>query len=164
MQKLDSQTVQLIIVAAVAVTMLLQAIVLLAIFSVLRKSAQAMRQDIEELRTTVVPVIDNLRELLVHTGPKIEAAVVDIAAMSHNLRRQTADVQVAANGILDRLNNRERQIVTARFGLIRGREPLTLTQVGVAMGVTKERVRQIQVRAISRLREAAEESQISYTA
>ena len=104
MQKLDSQTVQLIIVAAVAVTMLLQAIVLLAIFSVLRKSAQAIRQDVEELRTTVGPVIDSVREFLAHTGPKIEAAAVDIAAMSHNLRRQTADVQVAANGILDRIN------------------------------------------------------------
>ena len=104
MQKLDSQTVQLIIVAAVAVTMLMQSIVLLAILGALRKAAQAMRQDVEELRTTVVPVIENFREFLVHTGPKIEAAAVDIAAMSHNLRRQTADVQVAANGILDRLN------------------------------------------------------------
>ena len=47
--------------------------------------------------------------------------------------------------ILDRLDERERQIVTARFGLIRGHEPLTLTQVGAAMGVTKERIRQIQV-------------------
>ena len=46
--------------------------------------------------------------------------------------------------LLKRLNERERQIVTARFGLIRGHEPLTLTQVGVAMGVTKERIRQIQ--------------------
>lgn len=103
MQKFDSQTVQLIIVAAVAVTMLLQAIALLAIFSVLRKSAQAMRQDIEELRTTVVPVLENAREFMAHTGPKIEAAVVDIAAMSHNLRRQTADVQVAASGIMERI-------------------------------------------------------------
>jgi hypothetical protein len=103
MEKIDSQTVQLIIVAAVAVTMLLQAIVLLAILGALRKAAQAMRQDVEELRTTVVPVIDNVRELLAHIGPKVEAAAVDIAAMSHNLRRQTADVQVAADGILERI-------------------------------------------------------------
>jgi len=61
MHNLDSQTVQLIIVAAVAVTMLLQTIVLLAIFTALRKSAAAMRQDIEELRTSVVPVIESRR-------------------------------------------------------------------------------------------------------
>ncbi len=52
-----------------------------------------------------MPVIDNVRELLVHTGPKVETAAADIAAMSHNLRRQTADIQTAANGILDRVNN-----------------------------------------------------------
>ena len=65
--------------------------------------------------------------------------------------------------ILDRLDQRERQIVTARFGLIHGHEPLTLAQVGSAMGVTKERIRQIQIRAMSRLREAAEEARIKYT-
>jgi RNA polymerase primary sigma factor len=62
--------------------------------------------------------------------------------------------------VLERLDERERQIVTARFGLAGGHEPLTLTQVGVAMGVSKERIRQIQTRAISTLRAAAKESRI----
>jgi RNA polymerase primary sigma factor len=66
--------------------------------------------------------------------------------------------------ILGRLDPRERQIVTARFGLTRGREPLTLTQVGAAMGVTKERIRQLQLRAMDKLRAAAKESPIEYTA
>ncbi len=103
MQNLDSQTVQLVIVAAVAVTMLVQAIVLLAIFITVRKAAAAMRQDVEELRSSVVPVIDSVRDLLVTGAPKIEAAATDLAAMSHNLRRQTADVQTAAAEILERI-------------------------------------------------------------
>jgi RNA polymerase primary sigma factor/RNA polymerase sigma factor len=80
--------------------------------------------------------------------------------------RESAQIQRESQvkRILDRLNEREREIVTARFGLIRGHEPLTLTQVGAVMGVTKERIRQIQVRAMSRLREAAEEARIEYTA
>jgi RNA polymerase primary sigma factor/RNA polymerase sigma factor len=66
--------------------------------------------------------------------------------------------------ILDQLDERERQLVTSRFGLTRGQEPLTLKQVGSLMGVSKERVRQIQVRAMGKLREAAEEARIEYTA
>jgi RNA polymerase primary sigma factor/RNA polymerase sigma factor len=63
--------------------------------------------------------------------------------------------------LLNRLDERERQIVTARFGLTRGQESLTLAQVGSTMGVTKERIRQIQVRAMGKLRAAAEEASIS---
>ncbi|MGA2254355.1 MAG: sigma-70 family RNA polymerase sigma factor [Thermoguttaceae bacterium] len=66
-------------------------------------------------------------------------------------------------GILKRLDERERRIVTNRFGLTRGQEPLTLKQVGVALGVTKERVRQIQYRAMGKLKRAAEEDRIEWS-
>jgi RNA polymerase primary sigma factor/RNA polymerase sigma factor len=62
--------------------------------------------------------------------------------------------------ILARLDERERQIVTARFGLIGGQKPMTLTEVGATMGVTKERVRQLQARAMSTLKAVAEQSRI----
>ena len=59
--------------------------------------------------------------------------------------------------LLGRLDPREQQIITDRFGLVRGQEPLTLKQVGAAMGVTKERIRQLQLRAMDKLRKAAHE-------
>tara|TARA_R110002049_G_scaffold4601_5_gene32765 strand:+ start:1067074 stop:1068753 length:1680 start_codon:yes stop_codon:yes gene_type:complete len=62
--------------------------------------------------------------------------------------------------ILNRLDEREQQIITARFGLGRGTEPLTLKEVGEAMGVTKERIRQLEARALSKLRDAADEAKI----
>lgn len=64
-------------------------------------------------------------------------------------------------GILKRLDERERQIVTRRFGLVLGQESLTLKQVGAVMGVTKERIRQIQSRALNKLRKAAEEDRVN---
>ena len=62
--------------------------------------------------------------------------------------------------ILERLDEREQKIIISRFGLDRGHEPLTLKEVGEEMGVTKERVRQIEARALNKLRKAAQEERI----
>ena len=51
---------------------------------------------------------------------------------------------------LDGLNERTRHVLEARFGL-GNREPATLEQVGSEIGVTRERVRQIETRALREL-------------
>lgn len=62
--------------------------------------------------------------------------------------------------ILGRLDEREQKIITSRFGLNHDQEPRTLKEVGAEMGVTKERVRQIEARALNKLRQAAQEERI----
>jgi RNA polymerase primary sigma factor len=51
---------------------------------------------------------------------------------------------------LEGLNERTRHVLEARFGL-GDREPATLEQVGTEIGVTRERVRQIETRALREL-------------
>ena len=62
--------------------------------------------------------------------------------------------------ILDRLDDREKRIVVSRFGLDHSQEPQTLKEVGAELGVTKERIRQIEARALNKLRAAAAEENI----
>ena len=52
---------------------------------------------------------------------------------------------------LNELNDNQREVITRRFGL-RGHEKSTLEDVGSAIGLTRERVRQIQVEALKTLR------------
>lgn len=54
-------------------------------------------------------------------------------------------------GVLEDLPDSERQVVTLRFGLD-GDDPMTLESIGHRMGVTRERVRQIESAALKRLR------------
>ena len=52
---------------------------------------------------------------------------------------------------LDHLDPEEKQVIWLRFGLD-GDEPWTLSDVGKALDATRERVRQIEARALARLR------------
>jgi len=68
--------------------------------------------------------------------------------------------EVQIGRILERLDEREQKIIISRFGLDHGHEPQTLKEVGAEMGVTKERIRQIEARALNKLRVAAQEEKI----
>ena len=61
--------------------------------------------------------------------------------------------EVLVSALAD-LTEREREIVTEHFGLFGRRAPITLEQLGKRFGVTKERVRQIERRALDQLRVA----------
>ncbi|MDG2091287.1 MAG: sigma-70 family RNA polymerase sigma factor [Gammaproteobacteria bacterium] len=61
---------------------------------------------------------------------------------------------------VERLSARESEIVARRFGLF-GYEASTLDEVGEEIGLTRERVRQIQIEALSRLRRYLEREGLS---
>ena len=61
--------------------------------------------------------------------------------------------------ILDTLTDRERKVLTLRFGLIDGRQR-TLEEVGREFSVTRERIRQIEAKALRKLRHPSRSKRI----
>jgi RNA polymerase primary sigma factor len=75
---------------------------------------------------------------------------------------QIATLRELFSGFLGELEPRERRIVVARFGFD-GKAPRTFRELGSQMGVCKERIRQIQSRAMEKLRELAAEAKLEQT-
>ena len=74
-------------------------------------------------------------------------------AQARNPRDYACDQEMAAliKGWLSELSPRHREVIEMRFG-INGRERLTLEHIGQVLGLTRERVRQVQIAAMRRLR------------
>ena len=65
---------------------------------------------------------------------------------------QDDDMQHSIVAWLEQLNPKQREVLARRFGLL-GYEPATLEEVGEEIGLTRERVRQIQVEGLRRMKE-----------
>lgn len=82
-----------------------------------------------------------------HLGDFIEdqGALAPAEAASHQLLKEQVE------DVLDSLSQRERRVLQLRFGLDDGRSR-TLEEVGKEFGVTRERIRQIEAKALRKLR------------
>ena len=79
--------------------------------------------------------------------------VGDVAAVDPFENLSDKNMQLEVVDLLGQLDEREHRIIAARFGLD-GNDPITLEEVGVKFGVTRERIRQLQNIALSKMRKA----------
>lgn len=123
-QKLDTETILLAFAVVTGLAILLQTVFLLAISVAVRKAANSLREQVEDLRTSIMPVIYDTRDLLANTqtslagaqelianaqtffirvAPKVESAAADLVQITQGLRQQTAEMQSSATEILERV-------------------------------------------------------------
>ena len=109
MSNLSPETVQLIFAGVVALALLLQGIALVTISLGARRAMRRASEEIEELRSAVLPMIgesrDMLREsraLLANLAPRIDETTLDLAALIHGLRVQLDEIRAPINEITER--------------------------------------------------------------
>lgn len=106
-----------------------------------------------------IPEENYRRDRFVTGHEEMFEAAADNRSDEHEQEKAQKQQQDAVKGMLGRLDERERRIIISRFG-IGGVDEQTLEQLGRELGITKERVRQIESRAQDKLRRIAIEEKL----
>jgi RNA polymerase primary sigma factor len=120
--------------------------------------AEAVDVTVEDVEwaTTAMQPISSTQDTLPGTEEfTLEDALADEAVADPAEAIDRTELGMSLGRKVAGLDPRERQIIDARFGLS-GAAPRTLQQIGDRMGISRERVRQIESRALAQLREGAE--------
>lgn len=136
-----------------------------------KKLAQELDHEptVEEIAEMTDKPVDTVREVmaLAPDTTSIDAPVlqdgnkslVDIISDEHNLDPaaliEQSDFQQSISEWLAHLTHREHEVIIRRFGL-EGHDRGTLEEVGKAVGLTRERVRQLQLEALRKMRRLIE--------
>ena len=120
-------------------------------------------EDVEKM----LALNERVTSMDVAVGPSSDKCVVDTVPDQHVSDPvellQDSDLSASLDSWLDELCEKQREVVARRFGL-RGHETSTLEEVGREIGLTRERVRQIQVEALRRLRDILQKQGLDATA
>jgi RNA polymerase sigma factor (sigma-70 family) len=107
-----------------------------------------------------IPEEVHRRERYLTGHEELFAAAEDKRTDEHEVLASAEQATKKVNRLLEYLEPRERQIVRLRAGLESGTAGMTLEKIGEQLGITKERVRQLNVRAMKKLRTLAEDQKV----
>jgi len=108
-----------------------------------------------------IPEEKHRRERYITGHDEVFEAAPDFRANEQERQASADQATHRVNRLLERLDDRERQIIRMRAGLDGQSKNMTLEEIGQKMGITKERVRQLNVRIMKKLRDMAQEEDMS---
>ena len=125
--------------------------------------AQLVDRPVEDVKR-MLGLNERVTSVDVPLGPDSDRSLLDTIA-DHQVSDpcellQDEDMRMSIASWLEELTDKQREVISRRFGLA-GYEGATLEEVGRGIGLTRERVRQIQVEALRRLREILERQGLS---
>jgi hypothetical protein len=106
------QVIQLVVVIAAGIAVVMQAIILLAIFLSLKKGLAALQSEVTELRAATIPVLRISQDFLTRVAPKIEATTVDVAELVHGIKDRVEKVESRTGVILERVERQTLRVDT----------------------------------------------------
>lgn len=122
---MNNETLLIVLIVFVALTgvaLMVQAIVMLTAFLTMRKTVVSLYSDVQEMRTSVMPILTLSKDLLEKVAPKAESILTDMADVTGRLKVQTAELQSTTTEILGRVHRQTTRVDTIITGVIDGIE------------------------------------------
>lgn len=120
--------------------------------------AEAMGKPVDSIRR-LLSFNEHVSSLDTPVGKEGDSPLLDFVQMEETLEPEAVleeqNVGQSVESWLNLLDDKQKEVIVRRFGL-HGHERSTLEQVGAELGLTRERVRQIQMDALKRLRRILE--------
>jgi phage-related protein len=111
----------IIFTAVTAISVLLQACVLLGMFIAMRKAISKLHTTIDEVSSKALPAIASAKGLIEDVSPKLKVAVANLTEVSHTLRQQANHLNVTVESLLDKTNSQVTRVdamVSAAFDAV----------------------------------------------
>jgi ElaB/YqjD/DUF883 family membrane-anchored ribosome-binding protein len=111
----------IVFTAVTAVGVLLQALVLLAIYFAVRKSVSKLHAVTDEVRQEALPLLASARSLVEDISPKLKVATSNLMEVSYTLRQQASHINATVEALLDKTNaqiSRVDEMVTGTFDAV----------------------------------------------